>query len=125
MQVSYLVLGLILLDVLLNVAGQLSLKFGMSKIGNFALSAANLPPVFLKAAFNPYVILGLFCYGLGFLVWLIVLAKAEVSYAYPMISLGYVLTALLAWQLFGENVTFIRMAGILVTCLGVFIIARS
>jgi drug/metabolite transporter (DMT)-like permease len=124
-QVSYLVLGLILLDVLLNVAGQLSLKFGMSKIGNFALSAANLPPVFLKAAFNPYVILGLFCYGLGFLVWLIVLAKAEVSYAYPMISLGYVLTALLAWQLFGENVTFIRMAGILVTCLGVFIIARS
>lgn len=122
---SYLVLGLILLDVLLNVAGQLSLKFGMSKIGNFALSAANLPPVFLKAAFNPYVILGLFCYGLGFLVWLIVLAKAEVSYAYPMISLGYVLTALLAWQLFGENVTFIRMAGILVTCLGVFIIARS
>jgi drug/metabolite transporter (DMT)-like permease len=124
-QVSYLVLGLILLDVLLNVAGQLSLKFGMSKIGNFALSAANLPPVFLQAAFNPYVILGLFCYGLGFLVWLIVLAKAEVSYAYPMISLGYVLTALLAWQLFGENVTFIRMAGILVTCLGVFIIARS
>lgn len=122
---SYLVLVLILLDVLLNVAGQLSLKFGMSKIGNFALSAAGLPAVFLKAAFNPYVLLGLFCYGMGFLVWLIVLAKAEVSYAYPMISLGYVLTALLAWQLFGENVTFIRLAGIVVTCLGVFLIARS
>lgn len=114
-----------MLDVLLNVAGQLSLKFGMSKIGNFALSAGNLPAVFLKAAFNPFVLLGLFCYGMGFLVWLIVLAKAEVSYAYPMISLGYVLTALLAWQLFGENVTFIRMAGIVVTCLGVFLIARS
>ncbi|MDZ7261111.1 MAG: Ig-like domain-containing protein [candidate division KSB1 bacterium] len=119
------VLGLILLDVLLNVAGQLSLKFGMSKLGNFALSAGSLPAVFLKAAFNPYVLLGLFCYGMGFLVWLIVLAKAEVSYAYPMISLGYVLTAVLAWQLFGENVTFIRLAGIFVTCLGVFIIARS
>jgi drug/metabolite transporter (DMT)-like permease len=123
--VSYLVLGLILIDVLLNVAGQLSLKFGMSKIGNFALSAESLPPVFLKAAFNPYVILGLLCYGMGFMVWLIVLAKAEVSYAYPMISLGYVLTALLAWQLFGEHVTLTRMAGIFVTCLGVFIIARS
>lgn len=122
---SYLILGLILLDVLLNVAGQLSLKFGMSKIGNFALSAESLPPVFMKAAFNPYVILGLFCYGLGFMVWLIVLAKAEVSYAYPMISLGYVLTALMAWQLFGEHVTATRLAGIFVTCLGVFIIARS
>ncbi len=122
---SYLVLGLILLDVALNVAGQLSLKFGMSKIGNFALAVESLPPVFFKAAFNPYIILGLLCYGMGFMVWLIVLAKAEVSYAYPMISLGYVFTALLAWQLFGENVTFIRLAGIFVTCLGVFIIARS
>ncbi len=122
---SYLILSLILFDVLLNVAGQLSLKFGMSKIGNFALSVGSLPPVFLKAAFNPFVILGLFCYGMGFMVWLLVLAKAEVSYAYPMISLGYVLTALLAWQLFGESVTLTRMAGIFITCLGVFIIARS
>lgn len=123
--INYGVLGLILLNVCLNVAGQLSLKFGMSKIGNFALAAGNLPPVFLKAATNPFVIMGLFFYGIGFLSWLIVLSKAEVSYAYPMISLGYVLTAVLAWQLFGESVTFIRMAGILITCLGVVIIARS
>jgi len=122
---KFAILGLILLDVLLNVAGQLSLKFGMSKMGNFSLAAAELAGVFFRAAFNPYVLAGLFCYGTGFLVWLIVLAKAEVSYAYPMISLGYVLTAVLAWQLFGENVTLTRLAGILITCLGVFIIARS
>jgi drug/metabolite transporter (DMT)-like permease len=59
------------------------------------------------------------------MVWLIVLAKAEVSYAYPMISLAYVITALLAWHLFGESVTPTRLAGIFITCLGVFIIARS
>jgi drug/metabolite transporter (DMT)-like permease len=123
--VKYGVLGLILANVCLNVAGQLSLKFGMSKIGNFALAAGNLPPVFLKAAANPFVLLGLFFYCIGFLSWLIVLAKAEVSYAYPMISMGYVLTAVLAWQLFGENVTWVRLAGIFVTCLGVFIISRS
>jgi drug/metabolite transporter (DMT)-like permease len=122
---NYVVLGLILLDVALNVAGQLSLKFGMSKMGNFSLSLSALASVFFRAAANPYIILGLCCYGMGFLVWLIVLAKAEVSYAYPMISLGYVFTALLAWQLFGEHVTFTRIAGILITCLGVFIIARS
>lgn len=122
---NYVVLSLILLDVALNVAGQLSLKFGMSRMGNFALSLPELTSVFLRAASNPYIILGLCCYGMGFLVWLIVLAKAEVSYAYPMISLGYVFTAILAWQLFGENVTPVRIAGIFITCLGVFIIARS
>jgi drug/metabolite transporter (DMT)-like permease len=119
------VLALITLDVFLNVAGQLSLKYGMSQIGNFSLSLSTLPPIFLKAATNLNVLLGLVCYGLGFLVWLIVLAKAEVSYAYPLISLGYIFTAILARLMFGEAVSFTRMAGILVTCLGVFLIARS
>jgi drug/metabolite transporter (DMT)-like permease len=123
--VKFAVLGLIFIDVILNVAGQLSLKYGMSQMGNFSVSLATLPPVFLKAATNPNVLLGVVCYGLGFLVWLIVLAKAEVSYAYPLISLGYVFTAILARLLFGEAVGMQRMAGILITCLGVYIIARS
>ncbi len=123
--VKYLVLSLILLDVVLNVTGQLSLKHGMSKFGNFDLSLETLPPIFMKAAVNPHVLLGLVCYGLGFMVWLIVLSKAEVSYAYPLISLGYVFTAILAKALFGEAVTLTRMAGIFVTCVGVFLIARS
>lgn len=123
--VKYVVLALIFVDVILNVVGQLSLKYGMSQFGNFSLSLSTLPPIFLKAATNPNVLLGLVCYGLGFLVWLIVLSKAEVSYAYPLISLGYVFTAILARAMFGEAVSVTRMAGILVTCLGVFLIARS
>ncbi len=123
--VKYLVLALIMIDVALNVTGQLSLKHGMTKLGNFSLSLSTLPPVFVNAALNPYVLLGLVCYGLGFLVWLIVLAKAEVSYAYPLISLGYVFTAILARVLIGESVSLTRMAGILVICAGVFLVARS
>jgi drug/metabolite transporter (DMT)-like permease len=123
--VNQLVLALILLDVALNVLGQLSLKFGMSKVGNFALSLNALPQVFAQAAFNPFILLGVVCYGMGFLVWLVVLAKAEVSYAYPLISLGYVFTAILARVLIGETVTLTRMGGILVICLGVFLVARS
>ena len=123
--VKYVVLILILVDVALNVTGQLSLKYGMSKIGNFSLSLSTLPPVFIKAATNLHVLLGLGCYGLGFMVWLIVLSKAEVSYAYPLISLGYVFTAILARALLGEAVGATRLAGIVVTCFGVFLIARS
>ena len=123
--VKPVVLVLILLDVFLNVTGQLSLKYGMTKIGNFSLSLSTLPPVFLKAATNLHVLFGLLCYGLGFMVWLIVLSKAEVSYAYPLISLGYILTAILAWALFGEALNENRLVGILTICLGVFLIARN
>jgi drug/metabolite transporter (DMT)-like permease len=123
--VKFVVLALILIDVVLNVTGQLSLKYGMSQLGNFALSFSTLPPVFLKAATSLHVLFGLLCYGLGFLVWLIVLSKAELSYAYPLISLGYVFTAILARLLFGEALSVTRVAGIFLTCLGVFLIARS
>jgi multidrug transporter EmrE-like cation transporter len=123
--VKYVVLILILCDIFLNVTGQLSLKYGMAKIGNFSLSLSTVPPVFLKAATNLYILFGLLCYGLGFMVWLLVLSKAEVSYAYPLISLGYVFTAILARAMFGEAVGAVRMAGIFITCLGVFLIARS
>jgi drug/metabolite transporter (DMT)-like permease len=122
---KYLVLSLILLDVALNVVGQLSLKYGMSQFGNFSVSMETLPPVFVKAATNFHVLFGLLCYGLGFMVWLIVLAKAPVSYAYPLISLGYVFTALLARFVIGEPVTATRMTGILIICMGVFLVARS
>lgn len=123
--VRYTVLALVSINIIFNVIGQLFLKTGMNKLGNFKISLEALIPIFIKAFLSPYILLGLGCYVTGFLIWLIVLAKAEVSYAYPLISLGYVLTAIMGWWLLGENVTVVRMAGILVTCIGVFIISQS
>ncbi|MGQ9920715.1 MAG: EamA family transporter [Desulfobacca sp.] len=123
--IRYTVLALVSVNILFNVFGQLLLKTGMNKLGNFQLSLHALVPVFIRAFLNPYIILGLGCYVTGFLIWLIVLAKAEVSYAYPLISVGYVLTAVMGWWFLGENVTWVRISGILITCVGVFIISQS
>ncbi len=125
MKIRYTVLALVSINILFNVMGQLLLKTGMNRLGNFQLSLNALLPVFQRAFLNLYVLMGLGCYVTGFLIWLIVLAKAEVSYAYPLISLGYVLTAVMGWWLLGENVTWVRISGILITCLGVFIISQS
>jgi drug/metabolite transporter (DMT)-like permease len=123
--VRYTVMVLIGVNIIFNVIGQLLLKHGMNKLGDFKISLDALVPVFIKAFLSPYILLGLGCYVTGFLIWLIVLAKAEISYAYPLISLGYVLTAVMGWWLLGEQVTWLRMAGILVTCFGVFLISQS
>jgi multidrug transporter EmrE-like cation transporter len=53
------------------------------------------------------------------------LSRVEVSIAYPLLSVGYVVNALAAWYLFGEAVTMMRIVGIGVIILGVFIVARS
>lgn len=116
---------LIMVGVLLNAAAQLLLKAGMNRIGHFDFSAANLVPIGWKVATNPPVIAGLACYVVSVVVWLLALSRVDVSYAYPMLSVGYIVNALAAWYLFGEVLSPMKLAGIFVIILGVFLISRG
>jgi multidrug transporter EmrE-like cation transporter len=82
-------------------------------------------PHLVAAASNPFVIAGGVLYALSFALWLIVLTRADLSYAYPLLSMGYVIVVLLSRVLFQEAVTPIRLAGTLVICVGVFLISRT
>ena len=100
--------------VILGTAAQLFLKAG-----------TNATPVGLGLALEPRILAGIFCYAVSLVVWILALSKTPVRVAYPMVSLGFALNALLAWWLLGEAVTPMRMAGIGVIIVGVFLVARS
>jgi len=74
---------------------------------------------------NPWVWAGLICYGASMAPWLFVLSRLPVSAAYPLVSIGYILTGLLGWFFLGEVVTSSRVGGIMLICAGVALIARS
>ena len=116
---------LVLAGVLLNAAAQLLLKAGTNGIGAFAFSADNLVPVGIKVASNPFILGGLGCYAVSVVVWIMALSRVEVSLAYPMLSIGYVVNAVAAWYLFGEALSAQRMIGIGTIVVGVFLVARS
>jgi multidrug transporter EmrE-like cation transporter len=118
-------LPLILTGVLLNAAAQIALKHGMRTIGNFAFSLENLVPIGLRVGMNPFVLLGLGCYVVSVVVWLLVLSRVDVSYAYPMLSVGYIVAALAGKAFFGEPVDLIRWMGIATICVGVYLITRT
>ena len=118
-------LPLILLGVLLNAAAQLLLKEGMRRIGHFEFVWANTIPIGMQVAANPFVIGGILLYVLSVVVWILVLSRVEVSLAYPMLSIGYIVNAIAAYYLFGEDVTLTRITGILVIIAGVWLITRS
>ena len=118
-------LPLILLSVVINTAAQLFLKAGMMRIGHFEFTWANFMPIASKVALNPYIFLGMLSYMASIGVWLMVLSRVNVSYAYPMVSLGYILTCLAGYFFLHEPVTLIRVAGIFVIILGVIMITRS
>jgi len=117
--------ALVLTGVLLNAAAQLLLKAGTNAIGHFEYSAANVVPIGLKVAQQPHILGGLACYAISVVAWILALSRVEVSIAYPMLSLGYVVNAAAAYFLFGEDVNAMRMAGIFVIIVGVVLVAKS
>lgn len=116
---------LILTGVLLNATAQLLLKAGTNSVGTFSFSTNNLLPVGLKLATEPHILGGLTCYVISVVVWIMALSRVEVSLAYPMLSIGYVVNAFAAWWLFGEALTVERLVGIGVIIFGVFLLART
>ena len=93
-------LPLILLGVLLNAGAQLLLKEGMRRIGYFEFVWANALPIGMQVVANPFVLLGLLAYVVSVAVWLLVLSRVEVGFAYPLLSVGYIVNAIAGYYLF-------------------------
>jgi multidrug transporter EmrE-like cation transporter len=117
--------SLLMTGVLLNAAAQLLLKAGTNAVGQFELSAQNIVPVGLKLALEPHIAGGLACYVVSVAVWIVGLSRVEVSIAYPMLSVGYIVNAIAAWYLFGESLTAQKLVGIAFIIAGVYLVARS
>lgn len=118
-------LSLLMTGVLLNAGAQLLLKAGTNSVGAFEYSAANIVPIGWKLATEPHIIGGLGCYVISVVVWIMALSRVEVSIAYPLLSVGYVVNAVAAYYLFGEAVTPMRLTGIAIIIVGVWVVARS
>ena len=117
--------ALILTGVLLNAAAQLLLKAGTTAVGHFAFTLENALPMGLKLAFEPHIMGGLGCYVISVVVWIMALSRVPVSIAYPMLSIGYVINAFIAWHWFGEALSAQKLLGIGCIVLGVYVITRS
>ena len=109
-----LTFSLVMTGVALNAAAQLLLKAG-----------TNAQPLGIGLALEPHILGGLACYVISVVVWVIALSRVPVSIAYPMLSIGYVVNAIAAWYLLGEVLTPMRLAGIGIIIVGVFVVARS
>jgi drug/metabolite transporter (DMT)-like permease len=116
----------ILTGVLLNACAQLLLKAGTNAIGGaIHLTFNNAIPTFIKVATQLPILGGLACYGISLVVWIIGLSRTDVTIAYPMLSLGYVVSALGAWMFLGEVIPPQRLLAIGVIMLGVILLART
>jgi multidrug transporter EmrE-like cation transporter len=116
---------LIISGVLLNAFAQLLLKKGMLGIGYFEIQFQNLFPMIKKVAGNSYILSGLGSYVISVAIWLLVLARVEVSYAYPFLSVGYVVVTLMGYFIFQESLSWMRVIAVAIIIVGVVLLSRS
>jgi multidrug transporter EmrE-like cation transporter len=117
--------GFIFTGVCLNAIAQLLLKAGTNAVGAIHLTMDNWFATGIKLATQLPILGGLTCYVLSVVVWIIGLSRVDVTIAYPMLSLGYILNALGAWYFLGELISLQRMVAIGIILIGVALIART
>jgi drug/metabolite transporter (DMT)-like permease len=113
-------------SIVLNVCGQISIKQSLlnfqKEAGETAyFSASNAVPILT----SPLTLLGLALYGISAFFWIAALSRVQLSYAYPMLGAGYILVAVISWQLWGESMSVQRMLGTVVVALGVYLVGTS
>lgn len=113
------------LSICLSVAAQFSLKAGVaSAVVKAAIEEPLRVRTLLLLLSRPEIVLGFLLYGLGAIVWLAVLARWDVSKAYPLVGMGFIGSVAIG-LLLGEQVTATRAVGVLLICAGVALVARS
>ncbi len=114
-----------LASVSLNALAQIALRKTMLTLGQMPSELSGYFNLALNLLSNIWFMLGMGCYVISIGLWMVVLGKAEVSLAYPLLSVGYILTAVIGYFFMGENVNLIRIIGLTFICVGIIIISRS
>lgn len=117
--------GFIITGIFLNAIAQLLLKKGTNAIGAIHLNADNWFSIGIQLATQWPIIGGLTCYVISVAVWIIGLSRVDVTIAYPMLSIGYIVAALGAWYFLGEVMSLQRILAILIIIIGVALLVRS
>jgi multidrug transporter EmrE-like cation transporter len=117
---------LILVSTVISALAQIALKAGMasSSVQRAIATGAQVSSLF-DIAFNPFVMVGLFLYFSSAAVWLLVLSRVQVSFAYPFVALGVALTALLGRFFFNDTFSAAKIVGTLLIMSGVIVMSRA
>lgn len=117
------VLPFILITVAGNAIAQVLLKSGMTSVGGLALEGRSPVALFFQVLFNPFVFVGLCTYIVAMGAYLFVLSRVDVSFAFPFLSLAYVLVAIYAYLFMNETMSFNHIAGIGLIVLGTVVLS--
>lgn len=116
----------IIFSILFSASSQLLLKKGVGELKPVSQDGIEgLVHLLIAVSTNSYIVAGVFFQVFALMIWLYVLKKVDVSYAYPFISLGFVFVMGMSLFIFNERIDAFKAIGALVICLGIVILSFS
>jgi drug/metabolite transporter (DMT)-like permease len=117
----YILLGI---SIITTVLSQLLFKKGMLLVGNVDFSIRNIFFLIKQISINPFLIAGIFLYGISFILWLLVLSKLKLSVVYPITSLNFILVVAMSYFIFSEKLAMPQYGGIALIIIGIILLAK-
>lgn len=111
--------------ILFTVYGQLILKWRISLYGQLPVETAEKLYFLAKLVFDPFLISGFASTLVAAVFWIAAMTKFDISYAYPFMSLAFVLVLILSAWFFKEPITLNKMLGMAFIVIGIIITSRS
>jgi multidrug transporter EmrE-like cation transporter len=114
----------IVVAVLTGAFAQTMMKLGTRQVGAFG--ETQFVTYLVKLLLSPMVLLAIGSYGFGVVFYMFMLSRLELSFLYPvMTALGLVLASIVSTVLFGEQISVVRLGGIVLMVAGVFLVSQS
>ena len=119
-------LSILIIGLIFESAGVVSLKIGITQIGDMkGVSVTEIVKVVKAGATNASVLLGVFCEAVFFASLLILMAKSDISFLWPLTGLSFVFATFAAMWFLNERVSSVRWAGVVFIMIGAALISYS
>lgn len=117
---------ILFLALLVESVGVVFLSSGLKQIGEVKqMNAGEIGGLIKRGITNRNVLLGVLLETMFFIALLYLLSKRDVSLIWPLTSLGFVLTAMVAHFYLGEEVSRVRWLGVIFIVIGASIVSYS
>jgi drug/metabolite transporter (DMT)-like permease len=116
-------LGVAFISIALGATGQFLFRAGMIKVGKVTLHS--IWSQLFHIIFTPAILLGFLCFGLSSILWLIIISRWQLSFAYPLVALGYIIVIGYGTVFLQETLDLPRIIGSLFIISGIGILGLA
>ena len=117
------IIFLIFLTDICDTVSQLLLKYSINSLDSHVNSIKKVIKLVVHLIKTPRVLIGFVFSTISLIMWLFILTKADLNFAFSIDSMRYILIALASVVFLKEKIKFIRWIGIFAVICGITLVA--